>query len=218
MPLDSAIDVSWLNAFRGRRRNHHEGDALRKLGLLRRLAHPELARLTETRVEQSFNEQLFAQVFGYRTLFSHGNQVFHLLPKNNVGGRFDDFSLGWFGDGEPLVLASAELKSPGCDLDAPVSGRTPVQQALTAASGIAGCRWAIVSNFTEIRLYVVATGLRLVRARLDDIAGRDDLASLCAHFDRAAPFRKRRFRVINAHGLSCDQAELDVLWEARLEL
>ncbi len=78
--------------------------------------------LTEKRVEQSFNEQLFAFVLDYRTLLSHEPGEFHLLPQNFAGGkRFDDFSLGFFGTGEaePRVLASAEFKSPGCDLDKP---------------------------------------------------------------------------------------------------
>src|SRR5205814_4883781 len=37
-----------------------------------RRADGHLRALTETRVEQSFNERLFAEVFGYRTLFQHG--------------------------------------------------------------------------------------------------------------------------------------------------
>jgi hypothetical protein len=90
-------------------------------------------------VEQSFNEQLFARVFDYATLFSHVGVPYHLSPKTYAGERrYDDFSLGSFGAGADVVYASAELKGANITLDSPlVSGKhrgtTPVQQAFGAA-------------------------------------------------------------------------------------
>lgn len=50
-----------------------------------------------------------------------------------------------------------ELKSPGADLDAKQGaayGRlTPVEQAFGYAAKVDGCRWVIVSNYLELRLY-----------------------------------------------------------------
>ena len=90
--------------------------------LLRRKSDGTLAGLTEKRIEQSFNEQLFAQIFDYKTLLRDGEGEYHLLPQNyrNVGsgGTYDDFSLGFFSPLEKVALATAELKSPGTDLDA----------------------------------------------------------------------------------------------------
>jgi hypothetical protein len=193
--LLTRVDFSALHALRARRaaREPHTSE---KLALLRRLAqHTVFGTLSETRVEQSWNEQLFAKVLGYRTLLSHDALPFHILPKGRADlHHFDDFSLGFFGAGESVVLGTAELKSPGASLDArqfgpTYKGRTPVKQALdTALVHGAKCRWVLVSNFRELRLYdmrdpgaplAVVPDISLVR-------NPDDLALLCAHFDAAA--------------------------------
>src|ERR1700733_13284150 len=100
-----------------------ERQADEKLALIRRLQRRyvecRLPKESESRVEQSFNEQLFARIFGYRTLFSHESLPYHLRPKNYASGtrRYDDFSLGIFwGDERDRVVASAEFKDPGTDL------------------------------------------------------------------------------------------------------
>ena len=98
------------------------------------------------------------------------------------------------GADEDVVLGTAELKSPGASLDARqfsgnYRGRTPIDQALdTARVHGATCRWVLVSNFRELRLYdmrdpgaplTVVPDISLVR-------NPDDLALLSAHFDAAA--------------------------------
>lgn len=170
-----------------------ENDAPDKLARLRRLELQKvLHELPETRVEQSFNEQLFAAILGYRTLLSHdGGGQFHLLPKNAAGpNRFDDFSLGFFGRTNPLVTVRAEFKSPGHDLDTPQHGRgydgqSAVEQAFDTALRKEHCRWVIVSNFRELRLYGI-DGTYLARTDLLHVRTREDLAVLCSHFDRMA--------------------------------
>jgi hypothetical protein len=63
------------------------------------------------------------------------------------------------GTGNPVDQTHAvlELKAPGADLDAKQSatyGRlTPVEQAFGYAAKVDGCRWVLVSNFLELRLY-----------------------------------------------------------------
>ncbi|HZF50271.1 MAG TPA: hypothetical protein VE093_16545 [Polyangiaceae bacterium] len=193
--LRSLVDFSSLHALRARRAAREPRPA-EKLALLRRLAQKTVfGNLPETRVEQSWNEQLFAKVLGYRTLLSHDARPFHILPKNAADRyHYDDFSLGFFGAGEDIVLGSAELKSPGASLDAPqTSGnynhRTPVQQALeTAHVHGPGCRWVLVSNFRELRLYDMrepSEPLAVVKD-LSLLRNQDDLALVCAHFDAAA--------------------------------
>jgi hypothetical protein len=158
--IRTLVDFSAVHALRARRAARDPQPSAR-LALLRRLAQQTIFQtLPETRVEQSWNEQLFARVLGYRTLFSHDGLPFHILPKNLADRHhYDDFSLGFFGAGEDTVLGTAELKSPGADLDARQTsgnykGRTPVQQALEAAAVHgSGCRWVLVSNFRELRLY-----------------------------------------------------------------
>jgi len=130
-------------------------------------------------------------VLGYRSIFSHDRVPFHLKPKHYHGGAYDDFSLGFFGDGADRVLASAELKGPEVDLDLPQRGRygnlSPVSQAEKTARRTRGCRWVIVSNFRELRLYELRPTLRLlVRAQLTEIRDANALALLLAHFDQSA--------------------------------
>jgi hypothetical protein len=175
-----------------------EARAEEKLALLQRLQRRyvecNLPRESETRVEQSFNEQLFAQVLGYRTLLSHDSLPYHLRPKNYAAGsrRFDDFSLGTFwGDDRDLVVASAEFKDPGTDLDAPQTDRreklSSVQQAFRAAHGFPSCTWVIVSNFRELRLFhATCETSPLVRIDLHEVRTPRQLAMLCSYFDHDA--------------------------------
>jgi hypothetical protein len=193
--LRTHVDFSALHALRARRaaREPHTSE---KLALLRRLAqHTVFGTLSETRVEQSWNEQLFAKVLGYRTLLSHDALPFNILPKNIADRHhFDDFSLGFFGADEDIVLGTAELKSPGANLDARQTsgnygGRTPLEQALeTARVHGDSCRWVLVSNFRELRLYDMRNpGAPLsVVPDISRVRNPDDLALLCAHFDAAA--------------------------------
>lgn len=146
-----------------------EEETLRGLDRLAHLQHLHRAgywsRLKESNVEQSFVERVFGDVFGYTTLLSGDRQDEppQLMPKLyvpllNSGKAFPDFALGHFRADQQLTVVTAELKSPGADLDAPqggqYKGQTPVQQAMQAAYA-AGAEWCVVSNTGEIRLYRV---------------------------------------------------------------
>src|SRR5437899_1536169 len=70
-------------------------EAMTVLRILQRRRHEGfLDTVSETRIEQSFNERLFAELFGYRTLLRDGAGHYHLRPKTYYeNGRYDDFSL-----------------------------------------------------------------------------------------------------------------------------
>ncbi len=174
-----------------------------KLAILRRLQRQYVAKSlprthSETTVEQSFNEQLFAKVLDYRTLLSHDQAEYHLRPKTHHKhtGRFDDFSLGYFSATRQVVIASAELKKPGVNLtnvqsDPKYDGLTPVQQALRAVETVPSCQWVIVCNYKELRLYERTSDHRsppdpIALFDLLQVQDGNDLALLCAHFDRRA--------------------------------
>lgn len=168
-----------------------------RLARLRRLrerhASGYLGTVTESTAEQSWNEQLFAGVLGYQTLLSHDRLPFHLRPKTyNTDGRYDDFSLGFFGiAGHERRLVSAELKGAGANLDGPqkggsYKGMSAVEQALNTARAVSSYRWVIVSNLTELRLYAVDDDEPLAVALLPEITNARDLARLCALFDSRA--------------------------------
>lgn len=197
--IRSLVDPTVISAMRFHRRRSYD-DLTKKLALLRRLrrqyeAHSLPRKFSETNVEQSFNEQLFSQVFDYQTLLSHDSGVYHLHPKKYVSttGRYNDFSLGYFFPEKSHVFVSAELKGPGANLDRPQGGEygfiTPVEQALNAVKNHTGYEWIIVCNYHELRLYrsnAAKGDVPVVAADLHAITDANDLALLCAHFDRTA--------------------------------
>jgi hypothetical protein len=155
---------------------------------MRRARDGTLSHLSETRVEQSFNERLFAELFDYRTLYRHGAGEYHLEPKQQYqGGRYDDFALGFFRPGSRHQRVSAELKSPGADLDAPQAaygGVTPIQQAFRAVTSTPSVRWILVSNFDEIRLYHARDPSRCERVTLSDVLSIGEMRRLLALLSR----------------------------------
>lgn len=167
--------------------------------LVARQQEGTLAAARETRVEQSFNERLFAELFDYRTLFRDGQGDYHLHPKHHHPesgrkGRYDDFSLGFFSPsgGDPIV--SAEFKCPGADLDAPqpaYGGKTAVEQAHDAARGATTVRWIVVSNFDEVRLYRVGDPERFERVVLSDVLAPADFVRAHALLSRGALLGER---------------------------
>jgi hypothetical protein len=171
-----------------------------------------LEAIPETRLEQSFNERLFAELFGYRTLLRDGAGYYHLQPKNFHGNsRYDDFSLGFYGPDSETTLVSCELKSLLTDLDKPQTsgtygGLTPVQQAMSAVANVASVRWVIVSNFDEMRLYRIGDATRYEQIFLSDIHSTSDLRYLLALFSK---------RTLLADGVR--DSLLEHLYNGRLE-
>lgn len=191
--IQSMLDLSAMRTLAARRLVGGPSVLRPKLDILRRVLRRDLdgtlPSLVETRAEQSWNEQVFARVLDYQTLFSHDSVPYHLQPKVHAGGRYNDFSLGFFGLDGDLVLASAELKSPGASLDDPqpsYGGKTAVQQAHEVAGKIATCRWALASNLVELRLYAAGVFAPLATAHLRDVRSSRELAAVLAHFDKGA--------------------------------
>jgi hypothetical protein len=117
----------------------------------------DLAITRESQAEQTFNERVFADILGYRSMLQDPSGTYNLKPKVYANGNYNDFALGFFGDGQELTIVSAELKDANTDLDTPSTTdsrrRTPVEQAFDAAERMRGVKWVIVSNFRTIRVY-----------------------------------------------------------------
>ncbi len=112
-------------------------------------------RKKETSVDAAFLQEVFGEALGYRG-FSEGSREYereHHLTVPGVGDA--DGALGKFVPGQPPnPLVVIELKGTKTSLDKDKSnGRTAVQQAWDYLNALNGCQWAIVSNFTTIRLY-----------------------------------------------------------------
>lgn len=114
----------------------------------------------EKPLQGQFLSEIFDRLLGYRQIVGAGG-IHHMEPETSSkvvkGYRPPDARLGWYGPGLDRTRGVLELKGPGADLDAKQSASygklTPVEQAFGYAAKIDGCRWVMVSNFIELRLY-----------------------------------------------------------------
>jgi len=129
-----------------------------------------LASKTETESEQSFNDSFFVQILGYQAI---PNNPFTIEPKgkNEIGWQKADAILWYFktdvdltptlsyqerGNNLSRVQAVVEIKDSKTSLDKPQRREwnlSPVQQWFKYKPQYSNCKWVIVSNFYEIRLY-----------------------------------------------------------------
>ena len=119
------------------------------------------AKLKETEVRNLFCQKILGEVLGY-TQFD-ADPPYTLAFERSIRRGTVDVALGHFGlaDGADEIVAPFELKGPTTpDLDAIMPGRgySPVQQAWNYAIDVPGCRWVLVSNCVEIRLYGFGRG------------------------------------------------------------
>ena len=140
-----------------------------------RLRSGELAATNEVQLHGTFLRRVFGDVLGYRT-WDQPSPGFDLHQEVPVrGGQQVDGAIGWFGAGEARIHAPVELKGALQPLDAAGSrALTPVEQAWGYANRTAGCRWVIVSNYRETRLYSTAHSMEdYASFRLDELDGDD---------------------------------------------
>lgn len=128
----------------------------------------------ETTIDADFMNNFFGEVLGYEHQISKGAwnlEKKYTIP--NSGGKEADGVLGYFLSphqdlfysqiGQRDLFKNAdvrviiEVKPIGVNLDKKqnrVDRHTPVEQAFTYANKLgANCKWVIVSNYSEIRLY-----------------------------------------------------------------
>ena len=126
------------------------------------LAHraSKLTTTKEVSLHGDFLVDVFGRALGYRTVTTSGAGGWEVSAEKTMGGggKSADGALGFFSAGAPgTVIAPIELKAAKQDLDLAM-GRalTPVQQAWDYANHSPGCRWIVVSNYRETRLYSIA--------------------------------------------------------------
>jgi type I restriction-modification system DNA methylase subunit len=130
------------------------------LGFVDALKRGRLDDKKEVSLHGDFLTRVFGDALGYRTVTQSGAEGWELTAEQRMGagGKSVDGALGFFREGEvDRVLVPIELKSVRQDLDRS-GGRalTPVQQAWDYANHSPGCRFIIVSNYKETRLYSTA--------------------------------------------------------------
>ena len=147
----------------------------------------------EKPLQGQFLSEVMDRVLGYRLIVGP-DQIHHQEPETSSkavkGYRPPDARLGWYGPALDLTRAVLELKAPGTDLDARQGagyGRlTPVEQAFGYASKVDGCRWVLVGNFSELRLYRTDRGQGYCqRFLLADLSDPDRLGDFLFLLSRA---------------------------------
>jgi len=110
----------------------------------------------ETELRGPFIQRFFVDMLGYRT-FGNGSD-WTINDEKRTGSGSADTALGIFSGTGKTVVAPVELKGANtADLNAIMPGRhkSPVQQVWEYAMDTPGCRFMLVSNMVEIRLYAV---------------------------------------------------------------
>ncbi len=117
----------------------------------------------EEGLQADFLNLIFGEVLGYE--YRQNAKVWNLAKeqKTQVDGKKADGALGFFsvdnqGNTTQKIQAVIELKDAQTDLDKPQKrqgdNRTPIQQAFDYANAMGEeCKWVMVSNFLELRLY-----------------------------------------------------------------
>lgn len=117
--------------------------------------------LTKEKSQQAdFLNSIFGGILGYE----FENDLSWNLEKEQttqVGGKYADGTIGYFNIENREIISDVraviELKDASTDLDKPqsrVDKRTPIEQGFSYVPKLGGkCKWVIISNFKEIRLY-----------------------------------------------------------------
>ncbi|MBE9239277.1 Eco57I restriction-modification methylase domain-containing protein, partial [Anabaena aphanizomenioides LEGE 00250] len=125
-----------------------------------------LDKISEVSLQGNFLKEIFQDVLSYRSVIDGGGKKWELYPEKNIadGGGFADAALGYFTATENQkgqvklqgqVVAPIELKGTKNNLDRAASGRdkSAVDQGWHYANYTPDCRWIIISNYRELRLY-----------------------------------------------------------------
>jgi SAM-dependent methyltransferase len=117
-----------------------------------------LNEIKEVSLHGQFLGELFQRCLGYRSAVQGEGVAWELHAEQAIGGSGSaDAALGFFTPGTAQIICPIELKGAKNDLDRPAPGRreSAVEQGWRYANHTPGCRWIIVSNYREIRLYHV---------------------------------------------------------------
>lgn len=136
----------------------------------------ELAKKTETQCEQSFNQDIFINVLGYKPFPA---DVYNIIPQDSVdvkGGQKPDATLGYFEKDKKRVVAVVEIKDANTPLDKSQrrdGNLSPIQQAFKYKPQFEECGFVIATNFIEIRLFR-DTQLDFEKFTLKDLVNPED--------------------------------------------
>ena len=125
-----------------------------------------LDEIKEVSLHGQFLNDVFQQILGYRSVIEGDGEAWEIQSEQTIsdGGGSADGALGFFTTTEDKkgkvklqgrVIAPIELKGAKNDLDRPASRskESAVDQGWRYANYTPDCKWVIVSNYRELRLY-----------------------------------------------------------------
>ena len=113
----------------------------------------------ETALQGKFLDDIFSTALGYKSRIKNTEQWnLNQEQLTTIDSKFADGSLGFFSTSNDDVRVVIELKGSNISLDEKQhrhnDTRTPIEQAFSYQHKIGSkCKWVIVSNYKEIRLY-----------------------------------------------------------------
>lgn len=120
------------------------------------LQNSDMGTTKEKSVQSQFLARILEDCLGYSTQ-SAGAAIYSLIPELSVTGGSADAALGFYSKTHSETIVTVELKDASTALDKKQIGRerreTPVEQGYRYANKLDSCRWILISNFTEVRLY-----------------------------------------------------------------
>lgn len=135
-----------------------------KINVIKKWSNNEhIKNQSEIQLAGEFFKDIFVDVLDYNTVTSgEENWSLFIEQKTEVDGTKPDGILGFYSSSNTLgkTQAVVELKGYNIDLDEKQKRYskdygTPIEQAFRYASKYDGCKWVLVSNFKEIRIYKV---------------------------------------------------------------
>lgn len=137
------------------------------------LEYSNLAKTKEESIQGDFLSKIFSIVLDYSDRVGRNLWNIQQEQKTTMDGTKADGSLGFFTETIQDVRVVIELKDAKTDLDRKQkreNNQTPVEQAFSYQYKMKNCRWVIVSNFKEIRLYHSQTMTEYEQFFMEDLA------------------------------------------------
>ncbi|RFU60737.1 Eco57I restriction-modification methylase domain-containing protein [Peribacillus glennii] len=137
------------------------------------LTHSNLAKTKEETIQGDFLNKIFTTVLGYKDRIGRHLWNIQSEQKTTMDGTKADGGLGFFTETIQDVRVVIELKDARTDLDKKQkreNNQTPVEQAFSYQYKMKNCKWVIVSNFKEIRLYHSQTMTEYELFLMEDLA------------------------------------------------
>jgi type I restriction-modification system DNA methylase subunit len=122
------------------------------------IRHGTVNKAKEEELKPEFLIKFFGTLLDYEYRAGAAERNLHIEKKSVTDSTKPDATLGYFTNTSSDVRVVIEIKDGRTDLDKPQNRlndkRTPVEQAFSYVAKSGGnCKWVIVSNFKELRLY-----------------------------------------------------------------